>query len=180
MAEKPDEEPAIEEIKGENCPFCGEKKLTLREMVRDVPYFGMLHIFSMDCEACHYHKADVEAEEDKGPVRYDLKIDSEDDMKIRIVKSSSAIIKIPYVGSIESGENANGYVTNVEGILNRLKVQVEKIRDETDDKSERKKAKNIIKKIQDCMWGRKELKMTLEDPHGNSAIISEKAEKKKL
>jgi zinc finger protein len=166
-------------IEGEHCPFCNEKKLALMEMERDVPYFGKVYIFSMDCNGCGYHKADVEAAENHGPVKYSLDIDSEQDMKIRIVKSSTATIKIPHIGSIASGEASNGYVTNVEGILNRLKKQVEIIRDESDDKAEQKKAKNMIKKIIKVIWGQEKVKMTLEDPHGNSAIISDKAVKGK-
>ena len=44
-------------LEGEMCPFCNKKTLTLREAERDVPYFGILYIFSMDCynEECNYH-----------------------------------------------------------------------------------------------------------------------------
>jgi len=169
-------------IKGETCPFCHEKTLTLREAERDIPYFGKVYLFSMDCSnsECNYHKADVETVEEHGPVKYVIEVDSEDDMKIRIVKSSSATVKIPHVGSIEPGEASNGYVTNIEGILNRVKKQVEILRDESEDKSDIKKAKNIIKKLTRVMWGQEKLKMTVEDPAGNSAIVSEKAVKAKL
>ncbi len=177
MAEK--EEPKANVLEGELCPFCNEKTLTLREAERDVPYFGKVFLFSMDCGSCGYHKADLEAAEDKGPVKYTLEIDSEDDMKIRVIKSSNATIKIPRIGSIEPGETANGYVTNVEGILNRIKKQIEIIRDESEDKEDVKKAKNHIKKLTRIMWGQDKIKITLEDPTGNSAIISDKAVKSK-
>jgi zinc finger protein len=168
-------------LEGEMCPFCNKKTLTLREAERDVPYFGILYIFSMDCynEECNYHKADVEVAESHGPVKYTVEIDSEEDMKIRVVKSSTASIKIPHLGSIESGDASNGYITNVEGVLNRIKKQVEEIRDAAEDKAEQKKAKNVIKKITKIIWGQEKIKMILEDPNGNSAIISEKAQKSK-
>ncbi|MFC2133843.1 ZPR1 zinc finger domain-containing protein [Bacteroidota bacterium] len=166
-------------ITGETCAFCHEKTLTLSEAERDIPYFGQVFIFSMDCSNCNYHKADVECAEDHGPVKYTLEIDSEEDMKIRIVKSSNATIKIAHVGSIEPGEAANGYVTNVEGVLNRMKKQVETLRDEAEDKADQKKAKNIIKKLTKVMWGQEKIKITLDDPTGNSAIISDKAVKGK-
>ncbi|MFH1770053.1 MAG: ZPR1 zinc finger domain-containing protein [archaeon] len=177
MVEKEETNGAPSVIEGEMCPFCHEKKLALREMERDIPYFGLVYVFSMDCAGCGYHKADVEAAENHGKVKYTLEIDSEEDMKIRVVKSSTATIKIAHVGSIEPGDASNGYVTNVEGILNRMKKQVENIRDESDDKADVKKAKNIIKKLTKVMWGQEKIKMTLEDPNGNSSIISEKAVK---
>jgi len=166
-------------LEGELCPFCHNKTLTLMESERDVPYFGNVYLFSMDCDSCHYHKADVETDQDNGPVKYTFEISSEADMKVRVVKSSTATVKIPHIGSIEPGEASNGYVTNIEGILNRMKKQVEVLRDESEDKEDVKKAKNILKKLTRVMWGQEKLEITIDDPKGNSAIISEKAVKGK-
>jgi zinc finger protein len=171
-------------IKGELCPFCNKKTLALLESEMEIPYFGKAYIFSMDCgnPECGYHKADVEsAEEDKEPAKYTLEISSEEDMKIRVVKSSTATVKIPHVGDIQPGDAANGYVTNVEGILMRMKKQVEKFRDDQEaEEEDRNKAKNIVKKLTRVIWGQEKLKLIIEDPNGNSAIISPKAEKSKL
>lgn len=170
----------MEVLEGELCPFCNHKTLTLRQAEREVPYFGKVVIFSMDCEneECGYHKADIEAEEARPAIKCSIEISCEEDLKIRVIKSSTAIIKIAHVGSIESGEASNGYITNIEGILNRIKKQVEIVRDNTDDDSEKKKAKNILKKLNKILWGQETVKITLEDPNGNSAIISDKVTKK--
>jgi len=53
------DDPPFEVIDGEQCPFCNEKTLSLTETPRDIPYFGVCHIFSMTCSSCKYHKADV-------------------------------------------------------------------------------------------------------------------------
>ncbi|MGM5480480.1 MAG: ZPR1 zinc finger domain-containing protein [Nanobdellota archaeon] len=171
---------SIDVIRGEQCPICGEKALTLMESEREIPFFGMVALFSMDCEQCKYHKADIEVLEEHEPSQYVLDVTEEKDLNIRIIKSSFAKLKIGQVGSIEPGETANGYVTNVEGILNRMKRQIEGIRDNSDDKNDVKKAKNMVKKLTKVMWGRDSIKITLKDPTGNSAIISEKAVKKSL
>jgi len=167
-------------IRGETCPFCHKKTLVLSESEMDIPFFGHTYLFSMNCSSCGYHKADVEAEEKKPPARYTLEISSEKDMRIRVVKSSNATVKIPRIGTIEPGEAANGYVTNVEGILQRFKKMIEVLRDEAEDKAEQRKAKNMIKKLTRVMWGQDKLRLIIEDPSGNSAIISEKAVKNKL
>ena len=180
MSKTPEEEHGIETLEGETCPMCNNKTLTLMEMDRDIPFFGPVAIFSMDCNSCNYHKGDVEVMNEQEPAKYTLDIDSEEDMKIRIVKSSMGQVKIPHVGSIESGENANGYVTNVEGVLNRIKKQIEFLRDSSDDKADVKKAKNLLKKLTKIMWGQEKAKLIIEDPTGNSAIISEKAVKAKI
>ncbi len=167
-------------LEGEDCPFCHKKTLTLMERKVEVPFFGGLSVFSMSCSSCSYHKADVEALEQKEPCKYTLEISSEEDLKVRIIKGSEAIVKLPHVTTIEPGTVSNGYVTNVEGILNRVKRQIESVRDNADDPTARKKAKNLLKKLQKVMWGQEKLKIIVEDPSGNSAIISEKAVKDKL
>jgi zinc finger protein len=185
MSENPvkhDDEFNMDVIEGELCVFCNEKTLTLTETTRDVPFFGMAHIFSMDCSNCKYHKGDIEIEGSGDPVKYTLDISEEADMKIRVIKSSEATVKIPYIGSIEPGETAQGYITNVEGIFNRIKRQIEHLRDSADaDEDEMKtKAKNQLKKLTRIMWGQEKAQLIIEDPTGNSAIVSPKAAKSKL
>ncbi|MBW2967353.1 ZPR1 zinc finger domain-containing protein [Candidatus Woesearchaeota archaeon] len=167
-------------LKGEMCPFCHKPNLTLREEEVEVPYFGRVFLFSMNCSNCKYHKSDVECAEQKPPCKYTFDVDCEDDLKVRVVRSAEGVIKIPRIGSIEPGEAANGFVTNVEGVLQRMKDQVERLRDEEEDEELKKKARNMAKKLGKVMWGQEKCKIIIEDPSGNSAIISEKAVKGKL
>jgi zinc finger protein len=169
-----------ETIEGEQCPFCNERTLTLTETSRDIPFFGVCHLFSMDCSNCKYHKADVEAESSTGePVKYALDITNEEDMKIRVIKSSEATVKVPYIGEIEPGETANGYITNVEGILNRIKTQIEHLKEAADEEDGdiKTKAKSQLKRLTRIMWGQEKGQLIIEDPGGNSAIVSPKAVK---
>ena len=170
----------MEKIENQPCPMCKQKTLTLIEDEKEVPYFGKVYVFSMSCSNCKYHKADVEVADEKEPAKYTIEISGDKDMKIRIVKSSAATIKIPHVVTIEPGPGANGYVTNVEGILNRVKHQIEAAKESEDDPAAKKKAKNFLKKLTRVMWGKEKLKIIIEDPSGNSAIISDKAVKSKL
>ena len=176
-----------EELKEENseqqpCPLCHEKTLILTERETEVPYFGKVYLFSMSCsnKECNYHKADVECAEQRDPVKYSFEVSSEDDLKVRVVRSGEATVKIPHVITIEPGPSSNGYVTNIEGILNRVKKSIEIARDSEEDEDARKKAKNLLKKLNRAMWGQEKLKVIIEDPTGNSAIISDRAEVSKL
>ena len=169
-----------DELDKQPCPICSQKALTLMEREEEIPYFGKVYIFSMNCSNCKFHKADVEAIEEKEPAKYTIEISGEEDIKIRIVKSSEATVKIPHVTTITPGPASIGYVSNIEGILNRVKHQIEVLRDESEEKSDKKKAKNLLKKLQKVMWGQETLKIIIEDPSGNSAIISDKAVVEKL
>ena len=170
----------MQEIKNQPCPMCGQKKLTLTEDEKEIPYFGKVYLFSMTCNNCKYHKADLESAEKHDPVKYTFEVSSEEDLKVRVVKSSEATIKIPHMISIEPGPAAVGFITNIEGILNRVKRMLESQRETEEDNNAKKKIKNMLKKLQKAMWGNDKLKIILEDPSGNSAIISDKAVKSKL
>jgi len=150
------------------------------EKETEVPYFGKVFLFSMTCSNCKYHKSDVEAIEKKDPCKFTFEISKEEDMKVRIVKSAEATVKIPHVTTITPGPASQGFVTNIEGILNRVKYQIEVARDTAEDSADKKKAKNLLKKLMKIMWGQEKQKIIIEDPSGNSAIISDKAEKSDL
>ena len=162
------------------CPLCHEKSLILAEREVEVPYFGKVYLFSMTCNNCKYHKADVESTEQKEPVRYEFEISSEQDMKVRVVKSSEATVKLPHLATITPGPASQGYVTNIEGILNRVKYQIEAAKEMEEDEEDKNKAKNLLKKITRITWGQEKQKIIIDDPSGNSSIISDKAIKSAL
>ncbi len=170
----------MQELKGQHCPICEENKLALHEEEIEIPYFGRVFVFSMSCGGCGYHKSDVEPAEQKEPSRYTLEVDSEADMAIKIVKSGDATIKIPHIITIEPGPASEGYVTNVEGLLERVKKMIQSAADAEDDDAAKRKAKNMIKKINNAVLGREKLRIIIEDPTGHSAIVSQKAQKSKM
>ncbi len=170
----------VDNLDGQPCPMCNKKTLSLTEGETEVPYFGKLLVFSMTCSECKYHMADVETPEKQPPVKYTFEISSEQDMKVRVVRSSQATIKIPHITTITPGPASKGYVTNIEGILSRIKREIENLRDSEEDPAAKKKAKNLLKKLTKVIWGQEKQKLIIEDPSGNSAIVSEKAVKSKL
>lgn len=167
-------------LAGQLCPMCGKKTLTLTETKIEVPFFGNTFVFTMNCTTCKYKKSDIEAEQQKEPCRYTFEVSGKDDLNVRVVKSAEATVKIPHVGTMEPGPASEGFITNVEGIIVKFKEQIEHLKNDEEDEDARKKAKNLLKKIQKVLWGGEKLKIIIKDPSGNSAIISDKAEKKKL
>jgi zinc finger protein len=170
----------MSELTDQHCGFCGKKEMTLREEEIEVPHFGRVFVLSMSCSGCGYHKSDLEPAESKEPCKYTLEIDSENDLNVKIVKSGEATLKIPHIITMEPGPASNGYVTNVEGILERVKKIIQSQYESEDDDSIKKKCKNILKKLSKITLGREKTKIILEDKTGHSAIISDKAVKSKI
>jgi|SRR3989344_2544718 len=173
----------MDKLEKQKCPVCFKDNATLTEEETEIPYFGKVFVFSLKCEnkECNYHMSDVECEEAKEPSRYTIEVNSDKDMCIRVVKSSSGVVKIPQLKvSIEPGLASIGYVTNIEGVLERVKKIVEDERDVTEDDDVKDNAKKLLKKIWKIKLGDMPIKIIIEDPTGNSAIISDKAKIEKL
>jgi len=173
----------MDKLEKQKCPVCFKNILTLTEDNMEIPYFGRVFLFSMQCQdkECNYNMSDVETEEQKEPVRYTLEINSEKDMNIRVVKSSNAGVKIPQLKmSMEPGVASVGFVSNVEGILDRFKKVIEEERNSTEDEEVKDNAKKLLKKIWKVKLGEFPIKLIIEDASGNSAIISDKAKIEKL
>jgi len=178
------EEEAPDVLEGQECPVCHEKKVMLMELEKKIPFGDKevtVYLFSLTCqnENCKYHTSDLEFAEQQESVKFTVEVNREEDMKIRIVKSAEATVKIPHIITIESGPQSQGYITNVEGLLKRVQHVIEQAMDNAEDEEDKKKAKNLLKKLQRIMWGQEAQKIIIEDRTGNSAIISDKAVKSK-
>lgn len=169
-----------DELKNQKCPVCHEDKLMLREEEMDIPHFGNTFIFTMICEGCGYKKSDIEAAEEKPACKYTFELENDDDLNVRVVKSGEATVRIPRIMDIESGPASDGYITNVEGLLERVKAALQSTLDAEEEEDNQNKLRSLIKKVSRAMVGREKLKIIIEDKTGNSAIISEKAVKAKL
>ena len=157
-----------------------EKKLTLLEEEIDVPHFGLTYIFTMTCEHCGYKKSDIESAEQKPPCTYTIEVADEKDLNTRLIKSSEATVKIQRIMTIESGPESEGYVTNVEGLLTRVKKVLESSYEAEEEDTSKNKLKNMIKKLNKVLACHESIKIVIEDRTGNSAILSDKAVKSGL
>ncbi len=178
MPKQENKEPQMDKIDNEKCPMCQKNTLTLYETEQDIPHFGKVFIFGMSCSntECNYKQNDVEVEKVGEPSKIEFILNNSKDLSVRVVKSSEATIKIPGLKmEVEPGVASDGYVSNIEGLLQRFKKILEAERDTADEDNIRKKAKNLLKKLWKAECGDEELKIIIEDSTGNSAIISEKA-----
>jgi len=170
----------MEKLEKQPCPFCHKKTLTLIEDIIEIPYFGKVFLMSMQCSSCNYNMADVESEKKQEPCKLTFEITKEEDMNTRVIKSSNATIRIPQLRiSVTPGPASIGYISNIEGVLERFEKIIEDQKGD-EDPTVKKKAKNLLKKIRKVKWGQENLRIIIEDPTGNSAIISDKTKIEKL
>lgn len=164
------------------CPVCNKQTLEMRFNVHKIPYFGEVMESSVYCENCKFKHSDVMILEEKEPCRYILKVESEEDLSTRVVRSSQGIIKIPEIGvEITPGAFSFGFISNVEGILLRIEEILHTLkRWENKDREKIKKIEELLNNIKEMKEAKKSFTLIIEDKSGNSAIISEKVKKEKL
>ena len=162
------------------CPVCGNNSLNVVLIENKIPYFGKVVISSSVCEICGYKLNDVFSVETREPLEYKLFVESEEDLMARVVKSSSATVIIPELGlKIEPGPLSQGYVSNVEGVLRRIE-DVFRGQLAVLEGKKKEKMKNLLGELEKMIEGKKKFILVIKDPLGNSAIISQKAKKRKL
>lgn len=171
------EEGKIWDLKGK-CPRCSSE-YTISEYLHDVPLIGRVILSSGRCGRCGYRYRDVRAAESAGPQRLKVFIDEPEDLNILVVRASSASIYIPELGvSIEPGPASEGFITTVEGILERiLKIMSMLYNDESVD---REKWMEVYNSLLDAKEGKQPFTLIIKDPDGVSRIISDKTEKERL
>ncbi len=163
------------------CPVCQtEKSLKVISHIEKIPYFGEILESTFICDHCGYHYSDILCLDQTDPMRYSIDIESET-LNARVVKSQSATIRIPELGlKVEPGPGSIGYISNIEGVIERFQAAVKMALKLFEDKKSQEKAFSILKDLKKVRAGKKNVKIILEDPFGQSFIAHPNVSKRKL
>ncbi len=157
------------------CPSCGAE-IEYCYQTEDIPYFYGILIISASCRACGYRLADIQLLKNAEPSRWEVSVDSPDDLNIRVVRSMNGIITIPELGvRVDPGPACEGFVSNVEGVLNRVEKVIDSVISWADDEEERGRAASLKGQIALVKEGALPITLRIDDPTGNSAILADKA-----
>ena len=163
-----------------SCPLC-HNDLVMSWQRDNIPYFGDVMYISAKCQ-CSFRFADTMVLSSKEPMRYEMSVEAPEDLDARVIRSTSGTIRIPEMGIIiEPGTVSESYVTNIEGILQRVQsVLMTASRWVQEDEDKFARSQELMYMLEEVIEGRKKITVVIEDPLGNSAIISKKAVSTKL
>ena len=164
-----------------DCPICNaHQSMEVTTKTEIIPYFGEIMESTLLCSECGYKHSDTICIDQKDPVKYTL-IVGKDNLNARVVKSQSTTITIPEIGlKVEPGPQSQGYVSNVEGVLNRFEKAVKTALSWAEEDYAKQNAVQILEDIERVKNGQKEVTMVLEDPFGHSMVMDETAVKSEL
>lgn len=159
------------------CPVCSSE-MDFNWETKEIPHFGEAMIIAGVC-CCGYRHSDTILLSQKEPVRYVLNVSSLEDLDARVIRSSSGTIRVPELGvDVEPGPASEAYVSNVEGVLSRIRDMVEfatRSASEAGDLEKTERGSQILENMRMALKGQFGLTVIIEDPLGNSAIDSERA-----
>lgn len=167
------------------CPICfSDEGLTMIAHTSEIPYFGEHTQLTILCPSCGWKHTDFIPAEGKKPGAFSLEIEGIDMLSVRIIRSSSCTIKIEELGlEVEPGGATTGYVSNIEGVLNRFQGAVEMMYRQAKTSNEKetiRKCEALLEKINLVKDGNLMVEITLLDPMGHSQILHENAVSREL
>jgi len=164
----------------QSCPICGEENsLKMLAHTSEIPYFGEHTQITMSCQSCGWRVTDFIPAEGKKAGSWKLVVNSTEHISSRVVRSSSCTVRIEELGlEVSPGSSSTGYISNVEGVLDRFSSAIGTIRlqaESEEDDEMLSKCDELLSRIDLVKNG--ELVVTLEllDPVGHSQILHEEA-----
>ncbi len=158
------------------CPCCNTDIEYLYK-TENIPFFSEILIISAICPASGSKFVDTQLLKHDPPARYTVTKGTLEDLSIRVIRSMSASIEIRELGvRIDAGPVSQGFVSYVEGVLDRIE-QVVKGAVSWGTDVEKVNAAALLADIIRVKAGTFPITLILEDPDGNSGIESERATK---
>lgn len=158
------------------CPMCCAD-MDFDWEVTEIPHFGEAMLISGVC-SCGFRHTDTMLLNQGEPRRYVLVVEGQEDLNSRVIRSSSGTVSIPEIGVVvEPGYASESYVSNVEGVLVKIRDVVQfatRSARQACDQERTSRGEDILANLADALEGRFRFTFILEDPLGNSAVVSER------
>ncbi|RZD43653.1 MAG: hypothetical protein CXT70_01125 [Methanobacteriota archaeon] len=182
------------------CPICSiEGEVKMIAHIDEIPYFGEHTQVTVLCNSCGWRQTDFIPAEGKKSGAWKLIIDNPEKLLARVVRSSSCTVKIEELDLVVNpGGNSTGYVSNVEGVMNRFVDVINMVLRDVQNEALQHAAEGIDEGIEETMQAIDKLEtmlntieslkkddsepITLEllDPNGHSMIIHEDSVEREL
>ena len=164
----------------QSCPICGvENSLKMLAHTSEIPYFGEHTQITMSCDSCGWRVTDFIPAEGKKAGSWKLVVSSADHVNARVVRSSSCTVRVEELGLVVTpGSSSTGYISNVEGVLDRFSSAIGTIRRQAQaegDEDILEKCDELLSKIDMVMNGHLTVTLELLDPVGHSQILHDEA-----
>tara|TARA_Y100000589_G_scaffold221588_1_gene209153 strand:+ start:18698 stop:19330 length:633 start_codon:yes stop_codon:yes gene_type:complete len=182
------------------CPICQiQGEVYMIAHIDEIPYFGEHTQVTVMCHSCGWKQTDFIPAEGKKAGCWSLVLTDKNHLKSRVVRSSSCTVRVPELDlQVNPGSSSTGYVSNVEGVVNRFlevinmvlrdlqnDVSIKLVEQQSADLTQTMTEITQLEELIHCLTtiGAEDAQpITLEllDPHGHSMIIDDSATEREL
>lgn len=163
------------------CPACDSEELETRAERLEIPHFDEVLQLTYLCQNCGFRRSDLTITKQEEPARYRLEVTDEDDLAARVVRSASGHFEIPELDvRAEPARAADAFVTNAEGMLDRCRDAIQTAMSGTEDEAKIERGEKLLDRAERLRAIEETWTLVVEDPRGNSAILTDEAERTEL
>jgi len=182
------------------CPICQiQGEVYMIAHIDEIPYFGEHTQVTVMCHSCGWKQTDFIPAEGKKAGCWSLVLTDKNHLKSRVVRSSSCTVRVPELDlQVNPGSSSTGYVSNVEGVVNRflevinmvlsdlqndvsIKLVEQQTADLTQTMTEITQLEELIHVLTNIgAEDAQPITLELLDPHGHSMIIDDSATEREL
>ena len=168
-----------------SCIVCGfDEGLSMLAHTEEIAYFGEHTQITLTCPGCGWRQTNfIPAEAREGSCQTYC-IDSIEDLQVRVIRGSACTVRLLELDlEVKPGSHSSGYVSNIEGVLNRFQDVIDMVGREAATEGNDGAIAELTVLTQSMMEireGQREATLELLDPHGHSMILSENVQTRPL
>jgi len=150
----------------------------------EIAYFGEHTQITLTCPGCGWRQTDFIPAEAREGSSHTYRIDSTDDLQVRVIRGSACTVRLLELDlEVRPGSHSTGYVSNIEGVLNRFQDVVDMVGRQAaieGDDGAITELEQLTQAMLEIRTGQMEATLQLLDPHGHSMILTDDVQTRAL
>ncbi len=168
-----------------DCIVCGYRDgLVMLAHTEEIAYFGEHTQVTLSCPDCGWRQTDFIPAEAREAACISFEISKIEDLSTRVIRGSGCTVRIVELDlEVRPGSQTMGYVSNIEGVLNRFQDVIEMVGREVALEGNNPAMQDIaelMEKISQIRAGKFVATLEMLDPCGHSLILSEHVQSRPL
>ena len=168
-----------------SCVICGfDGGLSMLAHTEEIAYFGEHTQVTLTCPDCGWRQTDFIPAEAREGSAHTYRIDSIDDLQVRVIRGSACTVRLLELDlEVRPGSHSTGYVSNIEGVLNRFQDVVDMVGRQASiegDDGAITELEQLTQAMLEVRGGQREVTLELLDPHGHSMILTDDVQTRAL
>ena len=168
-----------------SCVICGfDGGLSMLAHTEEIAYFGEHTQVTLTCPGCGWRQTDFIPAEAREGSSHTYRIDSTDDLQVRVIRGSACTVRLLELDLVvRPGSHSTGYVSNIEGVLNRFQDVVDMVGRQAaieGDDGAITELEQLTQAMLEIRRGQREATLQLQDPHGHSMILTDDVQTRAL